>query len=785
MTILDRIKNERLYLDGAMGTMLQANGLKPGELPELWNVNNREKLIGIHRQYLDAGCQVISTNTFGINRFKFEDRVPELVCAAVENAKEAIKGYGERYIALNIGPTGKLLKPLGDLDFEEAVNAFAEVVKCGAECGADIVLIETMNDAYETKAAVIAAKENCNLPVFVTNVYDENGKLMTGANPAAMVALLEGMGVDALGINCSLAPKQMKKTVQELLKYASVPVIVTPNAGIPHAECGKTVFDVLPDEFAKDMADIAEMGAAVLGGCCGTTPEHMRLMIDKTKNIAFKCPVNKNRTLVSSYTHAVEIGVSPVLIGERINPTGKKKFKQALRDGDMGYILNEGINQQERGVHILDVNVGLPEIDEPAFLESAVFSLQSVLDLPLQIDTADTTAMSRAMRIYNGKPLVNSVNGKKESMDAIFPLVAKYGGVVIALTLDEDGIPETSEGRLKIAKNILDTAERYGISKKDIVFDPLAMAISADINAANVTLETVRRIKQELGAHTSLGVSNISFGLPNRDFINSTFFAEALVCGLDAAIMNPHSLEMMKSYKSFMALSGKDTNCEAYIAFASEQAVVQTVQAEDGEPLSRAIVKGLKERAGEVAKAMLAEQPPMSIINEKIIPALDEVGRGFENKTIFLPQLLMSAEAAKAAFEVVKEGMEKQSGSGDTIVIATVKGDIHDIGKNIVKVLLDNYGFNVVDLGKDVPPELIAEEAKKRNVRLVGLSALMTTTVPSMEETIKQLRTAVPQCKVVVGGAVLTQEYADMIGADFYAKDAMETVRYAERIFLR
>lgn len=785
MTILDRIKNERLYLDGAMGTMLQANGLKPGELPELWNVNNREKLIGIHRQYLDAGCQVISTNTFGINRFKFEDRVPELVCAAVENAKEAIKGYGERYIALNIGPTGKLLKPLGDLDFEEAVNAFAEVVKCGAECGADIVLIETMNDAYETKAAVIAAKENCNLPVFVTNVYDENGKLMTGANPAAMVALLEGMGVDALGINCSLAPKQMKKTVQELLKYASVPVIVTPNAGIPHAECGKTVFDVLPDEFAKDMADIAEMGAAVLGGCCGTTPEHMRLMIDKTKNIAFKCPVKKNRTLVSSYTHAVEIGVSPVLIGERINPTGKKKFKQALRDGNMGYILNEGINQQERGVHILDVNVGLPEIDEPAFLESAVFSLQSVLDLPLQIDTADTTAMSRAMRIYNGKPLVNSVNGKKESMDAIFPLVAKYGGVVIALTLDEDGIPETSEGRLKIAKNILDTAERYGISKKDIVFDPLAMAISADINAANVTLETVRRIKQELGAHTSLGVSNISFGLPNRDFINSTFFAEALVCGLDAAIMNPHSLEMMKSYKSFMALSGKDTNCEAYIAFASEQAVVQTVQAEDGEPLSRAIVKGLKERAGEVAKAMLAEQPPMSIINEKIIPALDEVGRGFENKTIFLPQLLMSAEAAKAAFEAVKEGMEKQSGSGDTIVIATVKGDIHDIGKNIVKVLLDNYGFNVVDLGKDVPPELIAEEAKKRNVRLVGLSALMTTTVPAMEETIKQLRTAVPQCKVVVGGAVLTQEYADMIGADFYAKDAMETVRYAERIFLR
>lgn len=792
MKITERIKNEIIYFDGGMGTLLQEKGLQPGELPETWNILHPEIITDIHRSYYEAGANIVKTNTFGANCLKF-DNLNEIVTKAVENANKARAGFENAYIALDIGPIGKMLKPLGDLDFERAVEIFAETIKIGASLDVDLILIETMNDSYETKAAVLAAKENSSLPIFVTTVYDENAKLMTGANPQCMVAILEGLGVDALGLNCSLGPEQMKRIVPMLVNTASIPVIVNPNAGLPRSENGTTVYDVDADEFSDIMAEIAESGARILGGCCGTTPEFIRKTVEKTKALKPKPIEFKNTTLVSSYTHAVEIGPSPILIGERINPTGKSKFKEALRQNNIDYILNEGIAQQEKGVQILDVNVGLPEIDEVEMIKNAVFELQSVIDLPLQLDTVDITAMEQSMRIYNGKPLVNSVNGKVKNMKEVFPLVKKYGGTVIALTIDEDGIPETVEGRMKIAERIIETAKEYGIDKKDIVVDPLAMTISSDTTSANVTLETVKRL-HEMGVKTSLGVSNISFGLPNREFVTSTFFAMALQNGLNCAIMNPYSQEMMKVYYCFNALTNRDENCTSYIGFCST-VVTQTVTAtasaasgkidsSDDEPLKKAIIKGLKEQAAAITAEMLKTVSPLDLIDAQIIPALDIVGKGFEEKTVFLPQLLMSAEASKSSFDVVKASMANNNGaSKGRIILATVKGDIHDIGKNIVKVLLENYGYEVIDLGKDVPPELVCDTAVEQEIDLIGLSALMTTTVPSMEETIKQLRVKRPQCKVVVGGAVLTQEYADMIGADYYAKDAMETVRYAEDFF--
>lgn len=792
MKITERIKNEIIYFDGGMGTLLQEKGLQPGELPETWNILHPEIITDIHRSYYEAGANIVKTNTFGANCLKF-DNLNEIVTKAVENANKARAGFENAYIALDIGPIGKMLKPLGDLDFERAVEIFAETIKIGASLDVDLILIETMNDSYETKAAVLAAKENSSLPIFVTTVYDENAKLMTGANPQCMVAILEGLGVDALGLNCSLGPEQMKRIVPMLVNAASIPVIVNPNAGLPRSENGTTVYDVDADEFSDIMAEIAESGARILGGCCGTTPEFIRKTVEKTKALKPKPIEFKNTTLVSSYTHAVEIGPSPILIGERINPTGKSKFKEALRQNNIDYILNEGIAQQEKGVQILDVNVGLPEIDEVEMIKNAVFELQSVIDLPLQLDTVDITAMEQSMRIYNGKPLVNSVNGKVKNMKEVFPLVKKYGGTVIALTIDEDGIPETVEGRMKIAERIIETAKEYGIDKKDIVVDPLAMTISSDTTSANVTLETVKRL-HEMGVKTSLGVSNISFGLPNREFVTSTFFAMALQNGLNCAIMNPYSQEMMKVYYCFNALTNRDENCTSYIGFCST-VVTQTVTAtasaasgkidsSDDEPLKKAIIKGLKEQAAAITAEMLKTVSPLDLIDAQIIPALDIVGKGFEEKTVFLPQLLMSAEASKSSFDVVKASMANNNGaSKGRIILATVKGDIHDIGKNIVKVLLENYGYEVIDLGKDVPPELVCDTAVEQEIDLIGLSALMTTTVPSMEETIKQLRVKRPQCKVVVGGAVLTQEYADMIGADYYAKDAMETVRYAEDFF--
>lgn len=799
MDIRTFLKDNLIILDGGMGTLLQAGGLLPGELPERWNLTHPEDIIAIHKAYFDAGSHVVNTNTFGANLFKFSaDELDRIVAAATENARKAAAQSGgtqPKWVALDIGPTGKMLKPYGSLDFEEAVAVFAETVRLGVKYGVDLIMIETMNDSLETKAALLAAKENSQLPVFVSNAYGEDGKLMTGASPAAMVAMLEGMGADAIGVNCSLGPKALAPVVEEYLRCASVPVLLKPNAGLPKVVEGKTVFDVYPDAFAEEVSALVRQGVRVVGGCCGTTPAYISETVAAMRALRPLPLKEKNITCVSSYTHAVTFGDRPVLIGERINPTGKKRFKEALKAHDMNYILKEGLDQESAGVQILDVNVGLPEIDEISMLTEAVCELQAVTALPLQIDTANPVAMEAALRRYNGKAMVNSVSGKRESMDAIFPLVKKYGGLVVALTLDEDGIPATAEGRLQIAERILATAEHYGISKKDIIFDPLAMAVSADRYAARETLRAVSLIRDQLGCHTSLGVSNVSFGLPARDMVNSTFFALALDRGLSAAIMNPYATEMMKAYRTFLALSGADDHCAEYIAFAETVAPMMASASQSATSaatapreaqtatLERAIVKGLKEQAGQLTQALLAEKQPLEIIRDEVIPALDLVGEGFEKKTVYLPQLLMSAEAAKAAFEIIKNAMAGgQSAARYPVVLATVKGDIHDIGKNIVKMLLENYGFAVTDLGRDVAPETVVEAALRLHAPLVGLSALMTTTVPAMEETIQRIRKEAPFCKVVVGGAVLNEDYAAAIGADHYAKDAMETVRYAEAL---
>ncbi|MBQ8882503.1 MAG: homocysteine S-methyltransferase family protein, partial [Clostridia bacterium] len=662
MKITEYLKNNIVYLDGGMGTLLQAGGLKPGELPERLNLTNPELIQKIHRDYVNAGANVIITNTFGANVLKYSvEELEQIVKCAIENARKAIEGSENRFVALDIGPSGKMLAPYGDLDFEDAVNIFAQTIKFGVKYGADLIFIETMNDSYETKSALLAAKENSDLPVFVSNAYAQDGKLITGADACAMVAMLEGMGADAIGVNCSFGPKMLAPVVKDYLKYASVPVLLKPNAGLPKMENGKTVYDISPDEFANEVAELVKCGVKIVGGCCGTTPEYIAKTVQKTKDIVVEYPQKKDYTVVSSYAKSVIFGNKPVLIGERINPTGKKKFKEALRANDTDYILKEGISQKEKGAEILDVNVGLPEIDEVAMLENAVTSLQSVLDLPLQIDTSNYTAMEKALRRYNGKAMINSVSGKSESMDAVFPLAKKYGGVVVALTLDENGIPPTASGRVEIAKKILKYASYYGIDKKDIVFDPLALTISADKNSAVETLKAVKMIREELGCHTSLGVSNVSFGLPERDLINGTFFALALGNGLSCAIMNPYSSEMMKTYYTYNALNGLDDNCANYIEFsATVEKTVATVTTSNAtvqtgvSELQKAIIKGLKEQAGKITSDLVKTVKPLDIVQNEIIPALDIVGVDFENKKVFLPQLLMSAESAKSAFEVIK-----------------------------------------------------------------------------------------------------------------------------------
>lgn len=773
-----------LFLDGGMGTLLQERGLKPGELPETWNLNRPEAVKDIHKAYLEAGADIILANTFGANGLKYKDNLEEIVIAGVSNARQAVAECGHKaYVALDMGPTGKLLKPMGTLDFEEAVDLYKQVAEIGQKAGADLIVIETMSDTYELKAAVLGAKEGTNLPIMATVVFGESGNMLTGADPEAVVALLEGLRVDVIGMNCSLGPEQMKPIFAKMARTASIPLVISPNAGLPRTEHGHTVYDITAEEFAEHMAELVDMGAWIVGGCCGTTPAHIRATVDKCHNMEPKALTDKELTVVSSYTHGVILGERPVIIGERINPTGKSKFKQALREHNIDYILDEAEEQIGAGAHILDVNVGLPEIDEVQMMKEVVYELQSLFDTPLQIDTSNIAAMEQAMRIYNGKPMINSVNGNIKVMEQVFGLVQKYGGTVVGLTLDEDGIPDTAEGRLAIAEKIYRTAEQYGILRKDIVIDALAMTVSTNEKSAKITLDTVKGIHGQ-GGCTVLGVSNISFGLPQRELINSAFFTMALGAGLSAGIINPKSTAMMQAYDAFLVLSGLDKQCTAYVdKYSNAIQAAPVKEAFKHMDLRNCVLKGYRDQTAKAVSALLSEKAALDIVNEDLIPALNVVGEGFEKGTMFLPQLLMSAEAAKAGFEVLKEHMQK---NGETqqkkakFVLATVKGDIHDIGKNIVKVLLENYAYEVIDLGKDVPAEQVVQAVIAHHVPLAGLSALMTTTVKSMEETVRLLHEKAPWCKVAVGGAVLTQEYANEIGADFYAKDAMQTVRFAE-----
>ena len=796
--IRKEIRQRRLYFDGGYGTVFEQRGFGKNP-PETLNLSAPQEVTRLHEEYIGAGCDILTTNTFGVNSEKYENYA-ELIRAAVSCAKRArenflsgkvgaenaAKAEKDIYIAFDIGPTGKLLEPIGELSFERAVKIFSDSVKEAVKCGVDLFIVETMNDSYETKAAVLAVRENSDLPVFVTNAYDKNGRLMTGADPLAMITMLEGLGADALGLNCSFGPDVMLGMIEEFTKNASLPIIVSPNAGLPKLKNGRTFYDVSAEEFSLYMQAIAEKGAHILGGCCGTMPEYIALTVEKTKDIAYPAVTDKNITAVSSYTHAEIVGEKPLLIGERLNPTGKPKLKEALKSGDMKYILEEGLRQTKKGAHILDVNVGLPGIDEKAAMREIVRNLQGATDVPLQLDSPSAEVLESAMRIYNGKPLINSVNGDDASMSAIFPLVKKYGGTVIALTMDKDGIPETAMGRAVIAEKIIARAAECGVGKKDIVVDPLCMAVSSDAKSALVTLETLKILKSR-GIKTSLGVSNVSFGLPEREKINAAFFTMALACGLDMAIMNPLSAAMTDVYYAYRALSGTDASCGEYIKYVSsaEGEKEQTEQKKSA-GLKEAVVKGLRRTAIERTEELLKTQEPMRIIDEYVVPALREVGEGFERKKIFLPQLMMSADAAAGAFEKIKENMPKDAiDDGKAIVLATVQGDIHDIGKNIVKVLLESYGFKVYDLGKNVPKETVLQTVRETGCKLVGLSALMTTTIPSMEETIKLLKSEIGDITVIVGGAVLTADCAKTIGADAYCADAMDTVRFLQKFYAK
>ena len=803
-TILDLLRTRLVFADGGFGSLLIERGF-PGGIPEEWNLSHPDVVESIHLDYYRAGSDYVHANTFGSNRVKLAAEGPGAAAlaarctaagvAAARRARDAAGG-GARFVALDVGPTGKLLAPLGDLSFEDAVSAFAEQIRAGADAGADFVSIETMGDIHELKAAVLAAKETCNLPVFATVAFGTNGKLLTGADPAAVVALLEGLGVDALGLNCGLGPDTAAPLAAEFVHLSSLPVIVKPNAGLPRVEAGRTVYDVGPDDFAALMADIARAGTRVLGGCCGTTPAHLAALRRACGGIAPVPVERKTRTLVSCATHAVELcDATPAIVGERINPTGKKRFQLALREGDFPYILRQGLDQREAGAHILDVNVGVPGLDEKTLLPRTVRELQAVVDLPLQLDTSDPSAMEAALRACAGKPMVNSVSGKSASLAAVLPLVRKYGGVAVGLCLDDAGIPGTPEGRLAVARRIVQAAEAAGIDRRDIVIDPLCLSVSAEPRAADVTLRAIELVRAELGVGCILGVSNVSFGLPRRETVNAAFLLLALRAGLTAAIVNPCNAPVLDAYRTYRALLGHDPHCGEYIrthapapsAPATPSAppppATEPAPADGPAALSRAVRSGLKAEAARVAAAALAAgADPLDLIDGAIVPALDDVGRNFEAGTLFLPQLLVAADAASAAFEEIKKHLAARGTTRESlgrVVLATVKGDVHDIGKNIVRALLENYGFDVLDLGKDVPPERIADTAARENIRLVGLSALMTTTVPAMEETIRQLHARCPDCKIMVGGAVLTQDCADRIGADFYGRDAMTSVRYA------
>ncbi|MBQ4111066.1 MAG: homocysteine S-methyltransferase family protein [Clostridia bacterium] len=774
-----------IIFDGAMGTMLQKKGLKLGEIPEELNITHPEIIKEIHSAYIDAGADFITTNTFGANEKKIarsEYSVEELITAGVKNAKEA--AAGKAGVALDIGPIGELLEPLGSLPFDEAYEIFKKQIVCGVKAGSDLILIETMTDLYEMKAAVLAAKENSNLPVFATMSFEETGRTFTGCTVKSMVAVLSGLGVDAIGVNCSLGPVQLKGIVEEILSSTNVPVMVQPNAGLPKVVDGVTVFDITKEEFAKCVNEFADMGISVAGGCCGTTPEYIKEVAKTLKGADVKPHNYANSSKVCTPSVYVEIdGVK--VIGERINPTGKKIFKQALIDNNIAYIIEQGFAQVDAGADILDVNVGLPEINEPEMMKNVIKELQTVISVPLQIDSSDPEAVKQGLRYYNGKPLVNSVNGEDAVLDNILPLVKKYGAAVVGLTLSEKGIPKKAEERFEIAEKIVKRAMEYGIAKEDIYIDCLTLTASAQQEDVYETLKGVSMVKERLGVKTILGVSNISFGLPNRELINTTFLTMAMHSGLDLPIINPNSEAMMNAVAAFKVLNNTDANANNYIEkFSADTKAPAPAVSEEKQDLQTIVVKGLKEAAKTATEELLKTEKELDIVNNHLIPALDVVGELYEKGKLFLPQLIQSAETVKVAFEVLKARMQNENSiSKGTIILATVKGDVHDIGKNIVKVILENYGYTVLDLGKDVSSQAIVDCIKENNVKLVGLSALMTTTLKSMEDAIKHIHSEKLDCKIIVGGAVLTPDYAKTIGADYYAKDAKETAEIAKRFF--
>lgn len=783
------LEKEFVLLDGGMGTMLQNAGMAMGETPELLGITNSGLLIDIHRQYINAGADIVYANTFGANRYKLEHcqkSVQEIIAAAVLNARKACEGTNA-YVALDIGPIGQLLEPTGYLSFEEAYDIFKEQILAGS--GADVIVFETMTDLMEVKAGVLAAKENSNLPIICTMTFEENKRTFTGCSISSMATTLEGLGVDAVGINCSLGPKELLPVVRELSEWTTLPIVVKPNAGLPDPVTNQ--YNVTPEEFASCMEEMIPFGVKILGGCCGTNPDYIAAL---RAMLAGKKYVKNTPALlpaVCSATNTVVIN-QPRIIGERINPTGKKLFKEALLNNDMDYILNQAIEQVNGGADILDVNVGLPGIDERAMMVRTVKELQGITDLPLQIDTTIPEVLEAALRVYNGKPIVNSVNGEEQSLNTVLPLVKKYGAAVVGLTLDENGISKSADERFAIAKRIMERALEYGIPKRDIFIDCLTLTASAEQECVMETLGALKRVKDELGLKTVLGVSNISFGLPNRELINHNFLTMALTYGLDLPIINPNVSSMTGAVRSYKLLTAIDKDSMEYIAAynAAKQPAQsdKNVSSQNGDKqmsLASAVEAGLKSEAGKITEELLKTENAMDIINTMLIPALDKTGDEFEKGKIFLPQLILSAQAAQASFDTIKKSMkstQESSVSKGSIVIATVKGDIHDIGKNIVKVLLENYGYHVVDLGKDVEYQAVVDAVKQYDAKLVGLSALMTTTLVSMDKTIQLIRDNHLDCKIMVGGAVLTPEYAAQIGADFYVKDAKESIDVAKRI---
>lgn len=778
-----------LVFDGGMGTMLQAYGLKGGELPESLNISNHDTILKIHKDYIASGADVITTNTFGANRYKLKDSgysVDEIVKSAVRIAREAA---GDKLVAYDIGPIGQLMEPYGTLSFQDAYDAFKEQVAAGTAAGVDLILIETMSDIYEAKAAILAAKENSHLPVICTMTFQADGRTLTGSDPMTMVNILSHLGVDALGINCSLGPKDIMPLLAQVLKHSTVPVIVQPNAGLPALVDGKTVYDISPEKFGQYMGEMAGMGAVILGGCCGTTPSHIREIRKAILGLKPFRPEVRKLTAVSSATATVVLGEGPKIIGERINPTGKKRLKEALRNADMDYLLREAVAQRDAGAHILDVNVGLPEIDERAMMVKAVKELQSIVNLPLQLDSVSPDVIEAAARICSGRPIINSVNGEEKIMDTIFPIAKKYGCLVVALTLDENGIPEKAEDRLRIAERIVKRAGEYGLDREDIIVDCLVLTASAQQKEVQETIKAVALVKKKLGLATTLGVSNVSFGLPDRELLNRTFLAMALTSGLDAPILNPMAEAMVNTIKAYNVLWNIDKEAVEYIKGCSTS-IDKPVAKEKNESydLRKIVIDGMKEEAAPMVRQLLTETDGMEIVDGYLIPALDVVGQKYESGEIFLPQLIQAAETVKRAFEAIKDNMLQNAGAASRVykgkvVIATVKGDIHDIGKNIVKILLENYGFEVYDLGKDVQIESLVEKVKEEKAALVGLSALMTTTVKSMEDTIKAIRQQCPDTRVMVGGAVLNEDYAKMIGADYYGKDAREAVKIVRKFY--